>query len=184
MRIGCVHGRFQPFHKGHFEYLVAASQRCDRLIIGITQYERDISDDGSPEHRMTVLDNPFSYWERAEIILSALKCSGLEMEKFTIVPFPIHAPSAIRNFVDQSTLMFTTIYDVWNLRKIRRLQEERFEVCVLWRRKFKEFEGKEVRRAMRRDRALFKSLVPPGVFETVDEILFRAGQHLGQMSEA
>ncbi len=35
-RYGMIHGRFQPFHNGHLEYLLAALERCETLIIGIT----------------------------------------------------------------------------------------------------------------------------------------------------
>ncbi|TMK95420.1 MAG: hypothetical protein E6G42_02925 [Actinobacteria bacterium] len=31
-----VHGRFQPFHNGHLEYLRGAAARCDELFVGIT----------------------------------------------------------------------------------------------------------------------------------------------------
>ena len=36
---GMIHGRFQPFHTGHLEYLVAAAARCERLVVGITNPE-------------------------------------------------------------------------------------------------------------------------------------------------
>jgi cytidyltransferase-like protein len=34
-----AHGRFQPFHNGHLEYILAAKERCDFLWIGITKFE-------------------------------------------------------------------------------------------------------------------------------------------------
>jgi len=37
--LGMIHGRFQPFHTGHLEYLVAAAGRCRRLAVGITNPE-------------------------------------------------------------------------------------------------------------------------------------------------
>jgi cytidyltransferase-like protein len=60
MTIGCIHGRFQPFHNGHFEYLKAAYERSERLIVGITQYDQAVYDQGSPAHRLNVADNPFT----------------------------------------------------------------------------------------------------------------------------
>ena len=38
--LGMIHGRFQPFHNGHLEYMVAAAARCTRLAVGITRYCR------------------------------------------------------------------------------------------------------------------------------------------------
>jgi cytidyltransferase-like protein len=171
MTIGCINGRFQPFHNGHFEYLLAAGQRCDRLIIGITQYDAGATDKESPTHRMNQGDNPFTYWERLRIIKAAIAKSELATRAVDIVPFPIHSPGMIRNFVDPRSVMFTTIYDAWNVRKIRRLKEQNFQVCVLWRRKVKEIEGKRVRAAMRQDFGLFQALVPDGVAVTVQEIM-------------
>ena len=34
--IGVVHGRFQPLHLKHMEYILAAKMRCRKLYIGIT----------------------------------------------------------------------------------------------------------------------------------------------------
>ena len=31
-----IHGRFQPFHNGHLDYLRGALARCDELFVGIT----------------------------------------------------------------------------------------------------------------------------------------------------
>ena len=31
-----IHGRFQPFHNGHLEYLRGAAECCDELFVGIT----------------------------------------------------------------------------------------------------------------------------------------------------
>jgi cytidyltransferase-like protein len=36
VRRGMIHGRFQPFHLGHLEYLRGAAGRCDEIIVGIT----------------------------------------------------------------------------------------------------------------------------------------------------
>ncbi len=41
---GCVHGRFQPFHNGHLEYVLAAQSRCAFLWVGITKYDIDVSE--------------------------------------------------------------------------------------------------------------------------------------------
>ena len=30
-----IHGRFQPFHNGHLEYLAGAAERSDEVFIGI-----------------------------------------------------------------------------------------------------------------------------------------------------
>jgi nicotinamide-nucleotide adenylyltransferase len=31
-----IHGRFQPFHNGHLEYLRGAAERSDEVFVGVT----------------------------------------------------------------------------------------------------------------------------------------------------
>jgi cytidyltransferase-like protein len=111
LEFGCIHGRFQPFHNGHYEYMLAALARCSRLVIGITQYETGLTDRNSPSHRLDLIDNPFSYWERVEIIRSVLHASEIDRARWEIVPFPIHNPDRIRNFIPGKCSMFTTVYE-------------------------------------------------------------------------
>lgn len=75
---GIILGRFQPFHKGHLEYLLAAYDKVDNLIVGIvtpgdepTEYEpQDASRFGDE-------NNPFSYVERVQMIDKALEEIGM-----------------------------------------------------------------------------------------------------------
>ncbi|WP_183438289.1 adenylyltransferase/cytidyltransferase family protein [Methylobacterium sp. R2-1] len=170
MITGCIHGRFQPFHNGHFEYMKEAFRRSDNLIIGLTQYEPEIFDPESPEHRMRAQDNPFSYWERSQIIMAAVADADIPLAKISIVPFPIHAPEKIKYFVGADCIMFTTIYERWNIDKIRRLKRCGFEVSVLWRRRRKQYEGKLVRNAIREHDASIRGLVPRGVYSKIAEV--------------
>jgi cytidyltransferase-like protein len=171
MIYGCVHGRFQPFHKGHFEYLEAARAQCDQLIVGITQYEQNLVDPESPEHRVRDAENPFSYWERCQIIWSIIDAAAIPRKKMDIVPFPIHAPANVRSYVPAECIMFTTIFDEWNRRKVMRLEGVGFRVVVLWERAQKEFEGRIVRQAFKVNRAEAQGMVPAGAFETICKLL-------------
>jgi len=172
MSIGCIHGRFQPFHNGHLEYLKAAYALSERLIVGITQYDPAGNDPSSPAHRLDAAHNPFSYWERAELIRAAVQWENLDETRISIVPFPIDAPDKIRFFVDRSCIMYTTIYEKWSLEKIRRLKRQGFCTRVLWRRKTKQFEGRIVREAMEHDRQALQQLVPRGVYHMLNTHLF------------
>ena len=65
MTRGFVHGRFQPFHNGHLEYLRGALERCEELFVGITN--PDLSHvRPEPEDPLRHLpeSNPWSYVER------------------------------------------------------------------------------------------------------------------------
>jgi cytidyltransferase-like protein len=62
-----AHGRFQPFHNGHLEYVRAAKERCDFLWIGITKYDIDeaaLSPLGTERERPENI-KPGERWEQA-----------------------------------------------------------------------------------------------------------------------
>ena len=66
---GVALGRFQPIHLGHVEYLQAARDRCEHLVIGITNPNLSCLPE-CPEDpsRTKVASNPFTYFERARLI--------------------------------------------------------------------------------------------------------------------
>lgn len=72
---GLLIGRFQPFHKGHFEAVDFGLSQVENLWIGIG------SSNKSYEQR-----NPFTADERKEMILSSLDPKKLERVKIFFVP--------------------------------------------------------------------------------------------------
>ena len=72
---GLLIGRFQPFHKGHFEAVDFGLSQVENLWIGIG------SSNKSYEQR-----NPFTANERKEMILSSLDPKKLERVKIFFVP--------------------------------------------------------------------------------------------------
>lgn len=174
--VGAVHGRFQPFHNGHLEYVMAALDRCEHLLIGITQFDRNIRDINSPAHRLSISENPFSYWERTLLITSAMMALSVSPDRYSFVPFPIHEPSRIREFVPDQVTMFTTIYDKWNKEKVARLRSEGFNVEVLWTRTSKEYEGKDVRKCIRENCESLSNMIPTGSYEALKRLLLMKEQ--------
>ncbi len=169
--IGVVHGRFQPFHNGHLEYVMAAISRCDHLLIGITQFDRSINDEKSPSHRLDIDENPFQYWERTLLIKSALMNLEIPSDKYSFVPFPIHQAERLVEFVPSTAKMFTTIYDDWNREKVKRLESVGFEVEVLWERDQKEFEGSTVRKLIRSGDKHLQKVIPEGTYKKLMKLL-------------
>src|SRR5882762_11160853 len=93
---GSVHGRFQPFHKGHLEYFLATFQQCEFVWIGITQFNiRQLGKTEAAEHRSISSNNPFSYWQRITMIAGALNEVGINRERFGFIPFPIEQPETL-----------------------------------------------------------------------------------------
>lgn len=146
LSVGSAHGRFQPLHNGHMEYLVAAKDRCDFLWVGITQFDiRSLTDGPAAPHRTLPQGNVLTYFERVQMISEAFAEQGLGSREFGIVPFPIEKPELLADFLPTDIPVFTTIYDEWNRYKVRVLEEAGYRVVVLWERKCKEYRGSEVR---------------------------------------
>ena len=58
-RYGMMHGRFQPYHNGHHEYMQLAFERCETLLIGITNPDpSQIAEESTADHRHREEANP------------------------------------------------------------------------------------------------------------------------------
>ena len=65
MKLGCIHGRFQPFHNEHLDYALAALKEVDFLWIGITQFDViEFKTGNSSPSRTEKIANPLTYIER------------------------------------------------------------------------------------------------------------------------
>jgi cytidyltransferase-like protein len=135
VRIGVVHGRFQPLHLDHLKYILAAAEHCDNLFVGITNPDPELSayHESDPQRSRTAA-NPFSYWERLLMIRASLPEAGINLSKFDVVPFPINRPELLRNYVPDKATFYMTIYDEWGHHKRDILLSQKFNVEVLWQR--------------------------------------------------
>ena len=176
---GCVHGRFQPFHNGHLEYVLRAKVRCRQLIVGITNPDPTrVRAEASGPHRHEPGANPFTYLERALMIRDALLAEGLRPQEFQIVPFPIHDPELYRHYTPADAVHFIRVYSDWEREKVCRLRGQGFVVEVLDPGKEKEVSGVEVRRLMRSDLP-WEHLVPDGTAGVVRCALTTGRPHAG-----
>jgi nicotinamide-nucleotide adenylyltransferase/phosphinothricin biosynthesis protein PhpF len=173
---GIAHGRFQPLHVGHLEYLLASKAKCRVLIVGVTNPDpwttvfepTDANRDGASA-------NPFTYYERYLMVEGALKASGISLDEFRIVPFPHGFPERLRYYAPTDARYFLTVYDEWGDTKVSRLRALGLDVEVLWRRQQKVTSGSQIRRRIR-DGLPWEHLVPPGVAETVSASLQEAAR--------
>jgi nicotinamide-nucleotide adenylyltransferase len=154
--VGLIIGRFQPFHKGHFEVIKTIANDCDAIVIGI----------GSAELSHT-LDNPFTAGERHLMISRALKEEGLN--EFYIVPIvDIHRYAVWVSHVEALVPPFNAIYS--NNPLTRRLfREAGYEVrnSPLYNREM--YSGTEIRRRIIEGEN-WEELVPKSVAEVIMEI--------------
>jgi nicotinamide mononucleotide adenylyltransferase len=167
-QIGCVHGRFQPFHLGHLEYALAGANRCGLLLIGITNPDPSLTrPEPTDVERGRPQSNPFSFYERYAMVEGAMLEYGVGRERFRIVPFPHSFPELLRHYVPRDALHFVTIYDAWGETKLERFRELGFATEVLWRRTEKLTTGSEVRRRLRSGQSVL-GLVPTAVKDVID----------------
>jgi len=174
-----AHGRFQPFHNEHLEYVLAAKQRCAFLWIGITKFDitpTDLNPLGRDRERPE--NNPLTYFERITIIREALLDAGVAAQEFGFVPFPIETPKRLPLFLPKSILCFTTICEPWNREKIDLLRELGYSVEVLWERS-KKVTGSAVRSHLLSGDSEWEGMVPAATAKALKK--WKIGERLGRM---
>lgn len=160
--IGTAHGRFQPLHLGHMEYLLAAKNKCRFLVIGITNPDKThIKKEVESNHRHLPFSNPLSYYERMIMIRNALVDEKVPIEEFAIVPCPIDVPEVLLEYLPSDAVHFVTIYDDWGYAKKKKFESIGFNVHILWTRKMTDrvTEGRIVRQRIIEDKP-WEDLVP------------------------
>ncbi len=148
VEIGVIHGRFQILHHDHLRYLLAGKERCQHLIVGITNPDPGQTRlDKVDPHRSSPEANPLTYYERYLLVRAALLEAGVPFADFSIVPLPINFPNLIHNYVPMDATFFLTIYDEWGKKKLNLLQELGVKTEILWERPLaqKGLKGSEVR---------------------------------------
>lgn len=166
-KIGAVCGRFQIFHLEHLQYVLAAKEKCEHLIVGITSPDSSVSPaEAADTNRGTAEANPCTYYERMKMVEAVLLEAGIPREDFDIVPFPIGRPELIRFYIPDNTPIFVTILDAWGHCKTDRLKDFGYPVEVLWADRPKGISSTMIRKAMMAGEA-WKQFVPNATYEFV-----------------
>ncbi|MCH8919826.1 MAG: adenylyltransferase/cytidyltransferase family protein [Chloroflexi bacterium] len=164
---GMIHGRFQPFHNGHLEYLRAAVEQCENLVIGITNADpTQISEEATSEHRHLPESNPFTFFQRSVMIREMLIEEGIPLERSLIIPFPVHSPERWRYYLPPNVVHYLRVFSPWEQAKVDRLRQQGYAVEVLHPGVSKAVEATEVRRRMA-DGEGWEELVPPSVARVI-----------------
>jgi len=165
-----IHGRFQPFHRGHFEYMRGAAERCDELWVGVTNPDPSrVRPEASDPERHLPESNPYSYGERLLMVKAAARDLGLEADFVHVIPFPVNEPELWPAYVPEGVTQFLRLFSEWGGEKLDRLRDAGYEVVVLDEGAEKELSGAQVREALRSDRD-WEELVPPGVARVLREL--------------
>jgi cytidyltransferase-like protein len=165
-----IHGRFQPFHNGHLEYLRGAAERSDELWIGITNPDpARIKPEASDPFRHLPESNPFSYADRLLMVKAAAADLGLDPVAVHVIPFPVNEPELWPAYVPQGVTQYLRLFSDWGGTKLERLREAGYDVMILDEGAEKEISGAAVRAALR-EGGDWESLVPPGVARVLGEL--------------
>ncbi len=172
VEVGVIHGRFQPLHIGHMEYLLAGKERSKFLIVGITNPDPTLTEQ-NPTNPLRSLpaSNPFTYYERLTMIRASLLEIGIDRNEFEIVPFPINYPEILQYYVPMNSRFYLTIYDDWGRTKLKILRSQGLDVEVMWERNDSDrlTSATEVRRLILKGDK-WHHLVPPAVVEVIRKI--------------
>jgi len=167
---GMVHGRFQPFHIGHLEYLRGAADRCEEIFVGITNPDPGrIRLEESDPLRHLPESNPFTYVERLLMVKAAAQDAGIGLARLHVIPFPVNEPELWHAYVPDDVVQFIRLFSDWGGTKLDRLRDAGYEVVVLDEGAAKEVSGADVRAAIR-EGGNWETLVPPGVAEVLKQL--------------
>jgi nicotinamide-nucleotide adenylyltransferase len=167
MTRGMIHGRFQPFHNGHLEYLAGAADRSDEVFVGITNPDpARIRPESSDPLRHLPESNPWSYAERLLMVKAAAGDLGLDLASLHVIPFPVNEPELWPAYVPDGVTQYIRLFSDWGGTKLERMREAGYEVVVLDEGSEKEISGADVREALRSD-GDWEPLVPPGVARVI-----------------
>jgi nicotinamide-nucleotide adenylyltransferase len=167
MTRGMIHGRFQPFHNGHLEYLAGAAAGSDELFLGITNPDPTrIRPEPSDPARHLPENNPYSYVERLLMVKAAAADLGLDLAQVHVIPFPVNEPELWPAYVPEGVTQYLRLFSDWGGTKLERLREAGYDVVLLDEGAEKEISGAQVRDAMR-EGGDWEALVPPGVARVI-----------------
>lgn len=167
-----VHGRFQPFHNGHLDYVCQAFDRANLVYVGLTQLFQPSSGNAVGLRRDTNEANPLSFFERTQVVTAALTGAGISRARFSVIPFPIETPERLPEFLPLSIRCLTTRLNSWNDQKIERLQHIGYVTELLAVAAPNETTittGSEIRRLIRAGDRSWRKFVPPAAAQLIEE---------------
>jgi nicotinamide-nucleotide adenylyltransferase len=169
--LSCVTGRFQPVHRQHLELFLTALATSERLIVAITNPDPGTREPRAESaHRHLPEANPFTYFERLQLVCAALAGAGVPCASIDVVPFPIHQPALWTHYVPLTAVHLVRLYSSWEETKARELEAAGYAVRVLAGDERTRLSGAEVRRALR-EGGPWRPMLPDAVVPLVERFV-------------
>jgi len=165
-----IHGRFQPFHLGHLEYLRGAVERSEEVFVGITNPDPTrVKPEPSDPARHLPESNPWTYAERMLMVKAAAVDLELDLARVHPITFPVNEPELWAAYVPEGVTQYLRLFSDWGGTKLERMRAAGYEVEILDEGAEKEISGADVREAIRSG-GDWESLVPPGVARVIKSL--------------
>jgi len=147
-------GRFQPFHNAHLLDIKQILKEADKVIIAI----------GSPQENNT-LENPFSYNERKQMIINALKKHKIKNYKICPVP-DLYDDKKWINHIVKNLPIFDVVFsgNEWTIRCFKKHKIKIKKIRLL-----KNISSTRIREMMLKNKN-WQKLVPEEVADYIEKI--------------
>jgi cytidyltransferase-like protein len=179
----CVSGRFQPVHDDHLRLFRTALAAGDRLVVAVTNPDPGARRaEPTSEHRHRADANPFTYYERVELLTAALAGEeGLGAERAAqvrIVPFDLARPEHWSHYVPLAAVQYVGVYGPWEQEKVRRLAAGGYRVVEVRGEEATRRSATAIRSAVRAGQD-WEQLVPPSTVAPLRMLLARRSSDAG-----
>ena len=147
-------GRFQPFHNAHLVDVKKVLKEVDEVIIAI----------GSSQEKNT-LDNPFSYNERKQMIINALKSN--KIKNYKIYPIPdLYNDKKWVDYIKKNLPSYEFVYsgNLWTLKCFKKFDSKVKKIKLI-----KGISSTIIRNKIVKDKN-WQSLVPKEVADYIRKI--------------
>lgn len=163
-----VHGRFQPFHNEHLQYVLEGLTRGGgTLIVGVTNPFPESDPEGcfsGDDHRHDGDANPYSFLERARMVKRSLAEEGADLSQILVIPFHLDMLDHYTSFAREVEMLVNVLED-WDEEKCRRFDAAGFSVARFHRPRT--MSGSQVREMLNAGIGV-EHLVPGGTLSVLD----------------
>lgn len=175
-KYGYYHGRFQPFHNGHFKMVKEMLKNHDVVIVGLSNPFRvpAVTNDAAlidalkSEDTRNPAKNPWPYWQRVLMIRWSLEEEGIDTGRVIIVPNLIASGLRVEEveFPEEELVIYTMPSGKHNKLIMERDQEDGLEV-VVFDPATRTISGTEMRRMLKESDSEWEKYVPKGTAKVI-----------------